>query len=425
MINGTNAAQFSADQGIRFADVIDGQPEALRHLARRAGIDPGMLQSSGFRRIDTWRFERNGITQPRHGVKSPVTRVCPACLREDALASDLNLQNAMAFRGSWQVPFLRSCTRHNLLLFPLWTEANRLDRYDFAAKLGLHLDQIMTGDLDSVEFEPFAFGHWVERRLSGQNDGAWLDQFDFYAAATFCELLGRAMVLSVVPKRHSPAEGEWQQIAELGYRCARQGEAAIQTILSEVQQRGGPPNDGPSARFGPLYKRLSRDLNEPEFAPFRDIVRRHMIATRPLGAGGSIVGERVATRRLHSVRRASDQSGIETVKLRKTFAAAGLATSDPAISDAWDVFVAGARHDHAPSTARINCVSVAISRPGSKRRQRSLASCNSIRAGRGASVSVTAIGTDNSGCLPNSKGKNSASGKGESSPFFFRSCRQA
>ncbi len=172
MINGKNAAQFSADQGIRFADVIDGQPEALRTLARRVGIDPGVLESSSFRRIDTWQFERNGITLPRHGVKSPVPRVCPACLREDALASDLPLQTAMAFRGNWQVAFLRTCNRHNLLLVPLWTDANRLDRHDFAARLGLHLDQVMTGDLDSAEFEPSDFGHWIEQRLSGQNDGA-------------------------------------------------------------------------------------------------------------------------------------------------------------------------------------------------------------------------------------------------------------
>ena len=64
MINGTNAAQFSVDQGIRFADVIDRQPEALRTLARRGGIDPGVLQSSSFRRIDTRQFERNGVTMP-------------------------------------------------------------------------------------------------------------------------------------------------------------------------------------------------------------------------------------------------------------------------------------------------------------------------------------------------------------------------
>lgn len=257
MINGTNAAQFSADLGLSFADVIDGHPGALGELARRADVDPSALQGSSFRRIDTWRFERSGVTLPRHCVKSPVTRVCPVCLREDARASGLPAQSAMAFRGNWQVPFVRSCTRHNVLLVDLWTDANRLDRYDFASRLGLHFDKIMAEDINSAASEPSEFERWVEQRLSGRNDGAWLDQFDFHAAATFCELLGRAMVLSFIPKRRTPAEGEWQQIAELGFRCASHGEPAIRSVLSEVQERGGPPNDGPSARFGPLYERLA------------------------------------------------------------------------------------------------------------------------------------------------------------------------
>jgi hypothetical protein len=45
MISGTNAAQFFADQGIRFADIVDGKPIALQQLARRARVKPRALKS--------------------------------------------------------------------------------------------------------------------------------------------------------------------------------------------------------------------------------------------------------------------------------------------------------------------------------------------------------------------------------------------
>jgi hypothetical protein len=224
------------------------------------------------------------------------------------------------------------------LLIDLWTDVDRLDRCDFTSKLGLHLDQIMTKELDFDDCEPSEISRWIEHRLSGQSAGIWLDQFDFYAAGTFCKLLGRAISLSFIPKRRAPTESEWQQIAELGFQCARKGEPAVRSVICEVQERGGPPNGGSSAKFGPLYERLSHDLTGPLFAPFRDTIRRHMIATWLLGVGDNVLGETVATRRLRPVRSAATHSGISTATLRKALAAVGLVAPEPVTSDAWDVF---------------------------------------------------------------------------------------
>ncbi len=58
-------------------------------------------------------------------------------------------------------------------------------------------------------------------------------------------------------------------------------------------------------------------------------------------------------------------------------------------------------------------------RPGGR------SSCNSIWIERGASAQMAAVGIANSMGMSTSTGRNSASGKAESSPFFFNSCRHA
>ncbi|ETD89390.1 TniQ family protein [Rhodobacter capsulatus] len=94
-------------------------------------------------------FARNGQYFPRPVVRTPATRICLDCLRQDARISGLPHQIGMAFRSDWQVPFLRACPRHNRALVEVWTDSDRTRRHDFATRIGLVMPQIMTGDLDT------------------------------------------------------------------------------------------------------------------------------------------------------------------------------------------------------------------------------------------------------------------------------------
>lgn len=339
MCNGTTAAGLASDLGISLTDVIDVAPDAIATIADHAETSRADLFAAGYRKIEARSYLRNGIPLPRHAVKSPTIRGCPACLREDAQRTDPATQIGMAVRADWQLPFLRTCPRHDLPIVSLWSDRNRTARHDVAVRLGLLFDPIMAGELDVLKREHSPFEAWVVHRINDGKGLHWFDAHDFFAAATFCELLGRAVMLGWHQKTAPMTEDLWYEAGKIGFDVCQRGEDFVRGMLEAIQKRGGNPQDGPNARFGPLHDRFSRDMTGPEFEPFRAILRDHIMGTWPLGPGDQVLGVPVTSRRLHSVRTASNETGIGTVRLRKALAAAGLVPhAGEEISDAWDVF---------------------------------------------------------------------------------------
>lgn len=74
------------------------------------------------------------------------------------------------------------------------------------------------------------------------------------------------------------------------------GEDAFRETLFSMQRAGGAPNDGPSRRFGVLYRNLDRYLTGPAYEPFRAILRDHIFQTWPIAAGQTVLGEALSTR---------------------------------------------------------------------------------------------------------------------------------
>jgi len=87
---------------------------------------------------------------------------------------------------------------------------------------------------------------------------------------------------------------------------------------------------------------FSRDLEGPEFTPFRTLLREHILTTWPLAPGDDVLGHRVEKRRLHSIRSLSNATGMGTDLLRKARVYAGLVPETSARRAAWDLFDADA-----------------------------------------------------------------------------------
>lgn len=82
------------------------------------------------------------------------------------------------------------------------------------------------------------------------------------------------------------------------------------------------------------------DGGEPNFEVFRRILRDHLVETSPLGPGDELMGEPVTVRRLHSVRTAAKETGIDQ---RRMLAAAGIVPeAAEGTRDAWETFDAAA-----------------------------------------------------------------------------------
>lgn len=343
MRNGVNSRDLARDLDFRVSEIVDGDPQALGILADFGGVSVEELKSASYRKLAVRDYVRNGLPIPRHAVKSPSVRGCVECLRGDVQRSGQHSQIGMAIRANWQVPFLRTCPVHDLPFVTLWTDRKISTRHEPVIWLGLQYDKIMNGDLDPPTRKHSDFEDWIVGRLDGMDGHHWFDQHDFFAAATFMELLGRAVMLGWHQKSAPMNEDRWHEAGMIGFDVSQRGETFVKGMLTEIQKRGGSPQDGPNARFGPLHDRFSRDMTGPEFEPFRQILRQHILETWPLGPGDQVLGMTVTTRRMHSVRTASNETGIGTARLRKALAAAGLV---PAIgertSDAWDVFDAEA-----------------------------------------------------------------------------------
>jgi hypothetical protein len=91
----------------------------------------------------------------------------------------------------------------------------------------------------------------------------------------------------------------------MGFEVASEGRAAIFAALLNLNQLA-EPRQGPKAVFPILYDRISHDYaDDPDFAPFRDILAEHLLKTWSMGPGNEMMGERVTERHLHSICSAS------------------------------------------------------------------------------------------------------------------------
>ena len=336
-----DAATLCRDKGTSFSEILSNTGEAVQRLCDHGLEAPEPLQQWSPKTVGnrTQLFREHLF--PTRVLRSPIMRGCPRCLREHANDG----LNQMAMQGHWLVPHVSMCLRHGAPLVPLWRGSKATTRFDSAPRLAELAPKILSGELDIVPRKPFGFDLWIEDRLAGnETQEAWLDQHPLHAASNFCRYLGAARLrLEGIPlSRTTPADRPI--LYEMGFQVARKGEDAVLQTLEELQRKPGSPQDGAKAIFPLLYERLAYDhLHDPNYAPFQTILRKHMEATWPLGPGDDLLGEPIEARRLHSVRTAALNYGIDQRRLRKALAAKQIVpTADKGLPDAWEVFDAKA-----------------------------------------------------------------------------------
>lgn len=96
-------------------------------------------------------------------------------------------------------------------------------------------------------------------------------------------------------------DGSHWAIYQMGYAVAHKGEAAVLDTLTHLKHQIGAPWDGPKRKYGALYGQLSFDLTGADYAPFRTLLREHILETWALGPSDELMGEPVLRRRKHSV----------------------------------------------------------------------------------------------------------------------------
>ena len=339
--NGVSTRLLGLDYDIPFESVLDGEHAAISDLSVLGGVKQQELSKWTARRIDGSYHNLRHDTFHTKSIRSPIIRGCPTCLRDDVSDQNAPPEQAMAFRSHWMVKHVFICLKHGQPLINLWREASPHSRYDTAQHFADCAKGIQQGNFDHQVRECTDYDEWIDSRLENGPGSGWLDQHPLHAAATFCFLLGNALLrLELNAPSSVPIEDRWA-IYQTGYAVASQGEAAIFQALKTLQQQTAFPNQGPKATFPLLYDRLAHDYaTDVNFNPFKEILRRHILETWPLGTGDDLMGEPVEKRLFHSVITAAKETGVDQRRLRKMLEAQNLISPD--LPDAWALFDAEA-----------------------------------------------------------------------------------
>ena len=84
--------------------------------------------------------------------------------------------------------------KHGHPLVKLWHETDLFNRYDTSPYFAYHAGAILQGDFDQETRECTDYDEWIDNRLGNGLGDRWLDQHPLHAAATFCFILGNALL---------------------------------------------------------------------------------------------------------------------------------------------------------------------------------------------------------------------------------------
>jgi hypothetical protein len=323
-----SALSFCTDMGLVFQKFADGEHGALSALAGLSGAPIAALLRGSLRRGDDgWRLNGERLTKP--SLRRDRLHVCPKCLAAD-IGGQARPDVAVYGRAIWLVAHIRACPVHGV---PLIEVANTLGArtHDFAAIVGPVA--VVIADADAGDILPAsAMEDYLVGRLSGApRENPWLDALDFFAAAKTCEMVGAVALHGRTPNLKLLTEAQWREAGAAGFAIASGGEVSIRDFLRDLQATYAytrSATEGPQAQFGRLYQWLAFGARDAAFDPVRDLMRRHILETMPVGPGDEIFGRQVERRVLHSVRSASLEFGVHPKRLRKLLAAKGLVADD-------------------------------------------------------------------------------------------------
>ncbi len=326
----TDARSFCCDFGLSFKGLVCGRSEEVGKFADLVGEPTQDL----LRRAPIGENGQRILAGQR--LSSSVLRlgrllVCPACLRDDVVASRAPADQAAFVRMTWLVAAIHTCATHRLALQEVSDMGDKARgdwQHDLSTRLGPFL-----GDLDaSVAGAPSRPASGFEEYLAGRIQGAppstpLLDSLPFDAAVNLAETFG-AVATSGRQVRISEIDGDaLREVGAVGYSIVAGGEARVRALMVElraVNERNADWNTSVYAAYGPIYRLLARKREAHHYGPVRDIVRRHILETTPVAAGTEVLGEVVSVRTIHSFRSATAELNRPGVSLRCTLVEAGL-----------------------------------------------------------------------------------------------------
>ncbi|WP_316228447.1 TniQ family protein [Bradyrhizobium sp. SZCCHNR1039] len=323
----TSAREICLDMGTTFQKVVDGNPKALAIVAFKAGTEVSALAENAFVRGDKHQHTFRGQDLTRDDLLRATVVVCPKCLAEDLAAAPRARPETVAVqRARWQIAALKTCPTHLAPLVVVDKDMTPKLLHDWSYHVGKILPQLPRLVAEDVIRPLTGFETYVLNRTNGGSAGGGLiNVLTLHVAITACELFGAVASFGRMPNLKTLTDEEWRQAGAAGFNIIDAGKPGIEVFLDDLQasypySRAG--TEGPQAIFGRIYQILEFGREDKAYDPLRGLVGDYILRNFPVGPGDVVFGKPVETRRLHSIRSLSLESGLHPKRLRKLLSSA-------------------------------------------------------------------------------------------------------
>ncbi|KQT42059.1 hypothetical protein ASG43_17440 [Aureimonas sp. Leaf454] len=319
--------RLCVDFGIDPFAVSRGDATALDEVAVLSGCDPDSLGVHAFKLLPKEKMAYRGQILTKASAPLAHVWICSACAEEDLGRWSFREEARLHRRGEWCLASIRTCAKHHQSLVRIG-EINSATPKDTSSVMAPFATNLSAVRRRSVERAPSALESYVLARLDGTCRSTWLDAMPLYAAVQVCSMLGLVELHGASGRFSSLLDDGRRDCGAAGFAIASKGEYEIRNLLDRMQVAFRCPGSewGPMRILGPLYKWLANPRLDDAFAPLVGVVRRHCVETLAIGAGETILGLTVSTRRVHSLNSASKEYGISKPTLRSILRAEGLVT---------------------------------------------------------------------------------------------------
>lgn len=319
---------FCRDFGLDRQGLLDGRENAVAQLACLAGADVHAIMREAFVRIGQQRrYLHKGQEFIAYNLSRDRVRICPACVEEDLDRHSFRPSARPHRRSTWLIEYLRTCPHHAMALTAIGTGSEMATRHDTSTVLAAALSEIGSLVRAVAKRKPSTFETYVMERLEGTAAPLpWVDALPMHAVMRLSAMVGGAEIRGPQMAIDSFSNAERWEAEAVGFDILAGGEERIFAFLDRLQSSflDGHVRFGPHPLFGHLYEWLAHQTDDPAYDPMRDLMWRHAAATLPIGPGDKLFGRDVPSRKLHSIRSASQQHGLHPKRTRKLLCEAGL-----------------------------------------------------------------------------------------------------
>ncbi len=234
-----------------------------------------------------------------------------------------------------------------------WTEPHFSQRNDIGLQLERLVEESRRGAFERLRIEVSGYDLWLDQRLESGKDSSWFADQPLSASVIMCYNFGVGL-LRLDQAGIADNSGPNRAARAVGFEVLSRGEATIRPAIRKLAAVGEDGYEEPSGAFGKIYSVLAYEhLKDPGFDRIRRIFREIILDTWPIEPGTDLLGEHVATRKLHSVTTAARKAGTEPELMRKLLIDAEVIDANGVLPDRRTTFSAEVAR---PVLARISDV---------------------------------------------------------------------